>query len=148
MSHRIVSAASCAAIAVGALVTIAPAAHADGLVATGSRQNIPDNASCGDNGERWVKFTTGGPVRTAEGTAKSGQPKWKATYTAAPGEITITSVTDVNGAPVRFSAVAGGARNDNPVWSFARGYASPLLSVPNPGNFSQFALCAAPIILS
>ncbi len=115
----------------------------DGLDPSGTIQNIPDSGDCGDNGERWVKFTTGGPV-LASGQANSGNPKWKANYTSSPGHFTVSTVTDEFGNLVSFNAIAGGAQSANPVWTFASTTSSPLLNVPNDGNFSQFAICALP----
>ena len=144
--RNLVAALLGALLALGGLVAVPPdAGAATGLPPSGTIQNIPDNGTCGDNGGRWVKFTTGGPVGSS-GSANSGNPKWDATYTTTAGTFQLTAVTDEFGNPIWFEQIAGGAEKDNPLWMFPVTDVSPVLAVPNVGNFSQFAICALPAI--
>ncbi|QIK75187.1 DUF5979 domain-containing protein [Nocardioides piscis] len=108
---------------------------------------MPDSGECGDDGGRWVKFTTGGPV-LASGTANSGSPNWSAEYEASEGSFKVFDVVDQFGNLIFFEAVVGGSSSANPVWTFDLTNDSPRLEVPNDANFSQFAICALPPLVT
>ncbi|MFV0258367.1 MAG: DUF5979 domain-containing protein, partial [Acidimicrobiales bacterium] len=137
-------------LALSALVPASPASGqtTDGLAPVGQAGNLPDSGTCGDNGERWVKFATGGGDNQ-EGQISSGNPKWTADYaSSSDGTFQILAVYDKAGNPVYFDGAVGGAASSNPEWEFELGAVSPVLLVqdangdPESGNFSQFAICA------